>query len=433
MELHPFRALRYSPAIIEERGLDNLVAPPYDRITPQIREALYARAPENIVRFDARDPEVRFDARKDDGGDVYAEAAKQLKDWLADGALYHERSAALWIHQVVFPGRDGTLKARRSLVGLVRLEPYDGGSIRPHERTLAKAKEDRLNLLRASHADFGMVFLLSRAPLDDALQTRRAPQLSCRDLAGFRHDAWRIEDPADHVRFQRLLSTAGSLIADGHHRYETALKFSQSPEAEKLPTAAFKLCAIVDVESPGLEAFAIPRAIAGLPAFSAAETMKKAAAFFDETEFSSVEEARRALDRLPRAETGFLVVPHGAPPVLLSLRPPAAGLPWPSEKGAAWRKLDVAALEVAFFRAVLGIDAGQIERGEFVFFPKDEGLAIEQARSGEAQMAVLLRPTPIASVQEVVAAGDVLPQKSTLFEPKMISGLFGVSLEDPIV
>src|SRR5512135_930896 len=133
MELRPFRALRYSPETIEKRGLDNLVAPPYDRVTPKIREELYARSPENIVRFDAR---------KDDGGDVYAEAAKQLKDWLAAGVLYHERSAALWIHQVVFPGRDGSLKARRSLVGLVRVEPYEGGSIRPHERTLAKAKED---------------------------------------------------------------------------------------------------------------------------------------------------------------------------------------------------------------------------------------------------------------------------------------------------
>ena len=425
MELHPFRALRYSPETIEKRGLDNLVAPPYDRVTPRIREELYARAPENIVRFDARGEE--------EGKDVYAEAVRQLKDWLASGVLYHERSAALWIHQVVFPARDGTLKARRSLVGLVRVEPYDGGSIRPHERTLAKAKEDRLNLLRASHADFGMVFLLSRAPLEDALQTRRAPQLSCRDLGGNRHDAWRIEDPADHVRFQRLLSTAGSLIADGHHRYETALKFAQSPEAAKLPTAAFKLCAIVDVASPGLEAFAIPRAISGLTDFSFAETMKKAAAFFDATAFSSPEEAQRALAKLPRPETGFLVVPHGGAATLLRLRADAGGLPWPEWKGAAWRSLDVAALEVAFFRAVLGVGPEQIERGEFVSFPKDDRAALEQAASGDSQMAVLLRPTPIASVQEVVAAGDVLPQKSTLFEPKMISGLFGVSLEDSIV
>ncbi|HWC66201.1 MAG TPA: DUF1015 family protein, partial [Thermoanaerobaculia bacterium] len=107
MEIHPFRALRYSPQAIAERGLDNLVAPPYDRVTPKIREELYARAPENIVHFDAR---------KDDGGDVYAEANWQLKDWLRTGAMYHERSAAVWIHQVVFPGRDGAMKARRSLV-----------------------------------------------------------------------------------------------------------------------------------------------------------------------------------------------------------------------------------------------------------------------------------------------------------------------------
>jgi len=423
MEIHPFRALRYSPRVIEERGLDNLVAPPYDRVTPTIREELYGRAPENIVRFDAR---------KDEGGDVYAGASDQLKEWLRSGVLYHERSAAVWIHQVVFPGRDGTMKTRRSLVALVRLEPYAGGSIRPHERTLAKAKEYRLNLLRASHADFGMVFLLSRAPLDPALQTKRAPDLSCHDLAGYRHDAWRVEDTSEHVRFQRLLSTAGSLIADGHHRYETALKFSQMPDAEKLPTAAFKLCAIVDVASPGLEAFAIPRAVSGLAGFSPGEMFTRAEAFFSVERIGSVEEGRRALGEVPRDCPGFLVV-TGDETCLLVLKEGAPGVPWPAEKSAAWRRLDVSTLEVAFLRGVLGIDAEQVERGEHVSFPKDEEAAIELARSGSAQMAILLRPTPIDAVQDVVAQGDVLPQKSTLFEPKMISGLFGVSLEDSIV
>jgi uncharacterized protein (DUF1015 family) len=423
MEIHPFRALRYSPRIIEERGLDNLVAPPYDRVTPKIREELYARAAENIVHFDSR---------KDDGGDVYSEANWQLKEWLRTGVLYHERSAAVWIHQVVFPGRDGTMKARRSLVALVRLEPYEGGSIRPHERTLAKAKEDRLNLVKASHADFGMVFLLSRAPLDPALQTRRAPDLTCHDLGGLRHDAWRIEDTSEHVRFQRLLSTAGSLIADGHHRYETALKFSTMPEAEKLPTAAFKLCAIVDVASPGLEAFAIPRAVSTLPDFSGARMLERAAAFFEVRSFTSPEEGRKALEELPRDRSGFLVVTRDQT-ALLVLKPEAPGVPWPPEKSAAWRGLDVSTLEAAFLRGVLGIDPGQIERGEHVSFPKDEDAAVELARSGGAQMAILLRPTPIDSVQDVVAQGEVLPQKSTLFEPKMISGLFGVSLEDSIV
>jgi len=346
--------------------------------------------------------------------------------------MYHERSAAVWIHQVVFPGRDGTVKARRSLVALVRVEPYEGGSIRPHERTLAKAKEDRLNLVKASHVDFGMVFLLSRAPLDPALQTRRAPDLSCRDLSGNRHDAWRIEDTSEHVRFQRLLSTATSLIADGHHRYETALKFSKMPEAEKLPTAAFKLCAIVDVASPGLEAFAIPRAVSGFPEFSSRGVLDRAAAWFEIRRVASPEEGRKALAELPRDRSGFLVVTREET-ALLVLRPDAAPLPWPPEKSAAWRRLDVSTLEIAFLRTVLGIEPAQIERGEHVSFPKDEDAAVELARSGEAQIAILLRPTPIDAVQDVVANGEVLPQKSTLFEPKMISGLFGVSLEDSIV
>jgi uncharacterized protein (DUF1015 family) len=425
MEVHPFRALRFSKDTIARRGLDNLVAPPYDRITPQIREKLYEEAPENIVRFDSR---------KEGTGDVYAEAAVQLADWLATGVFDHERSAAMWIHQVAFPGRDGSTKARRALVALVRLEDYEGGSIRPHERTLAKAKEDRLNLLKASRADFGMVFLLTRAPLDAALQTRRAPELSCRDLSGNPHDAWRIEDPADHVKFERLLSAAGALIADGHHRYETALKFSKSPEAEKLPTAQFKLCSIVDIASPGLEAFAIPRAVSGLANFSAAETLNKASTFFGEERFGSTPEARKALAELPASTTGFFIIARGEKPALLILREkPAQPIAWPPEKSPAWRRLDVAALEVAFFRGVLQIEPSAIERGEFVSFPKDENAALAEVESGKAQLAILLRPTPIAAVQEVVAAGDVLPQKSTLFEPKMISGLFGVSLEDGIV
>jgi uncharacterized protein (DUF1015 family) len=425
MEIHPFRALRYSKKTIDQRGLDNLVAPPYDRVTPEIRKKLYAMAEENIVRFDFREPPS--------DGDLYAQSAAQLRSWIATGVMDHERSAAVWIHQVVFPGRDGELKSRRALVALVKLEEYEGGSIRPHERTLAKAKEDRLNLLKASHADFGMVLLLSRAPLDSSLQTRRAPDLSCRDLGGHRHDVWRVEDTSEHVKFQRLLSTAGSLIADGHHRYETALKFSKMPEAEKLPTAGFKLCAIVDVDSPGLEAFAIPRSVSGLPAFSAGEILRKALAWFDAKPFSSVAEARKALAELSPAQTGFLVVAPPEKATLLTLKSSPAPLEWPADKSGPWRRLDVATLEVAFFRAVLGVDSARIAEGEFVSFPKDEDSAVVAAESGKAQMAILLRPTPIASVQEVVAAGDVLPQKSTLFEPKMISGFFGVSLSDGIV
>jgi|PersoiStandDraft_1058852.scaffolds.fasta_scaffold07696_3 uncharacterized protein (DUF1015 family) len=425
METHPFRALRYSQKTIDAVGLDKLAAPPYDRVSPEIREKLYAASPANIVRFDAR--------REEPGEDVYAAAAGQLKSWLDSGIMEHERSAAMWIHQVVFSGRDGSTKIRRSLVALVRVEEYEGGSIRPHERTLAKAKEDRLKLLQASHADFGMVFLLTRAPLEEALETKRAPQLTCRDLAGNRHDAWRVEDPADHVRFQRLLSTAGALIADGHHRYETALKFSKMPEAEKLPSVKMKLCAIVDVASPGLEAFAIPRLVSGLPNFSVRASLKRAADYFEPTAFASVKEGRRALAGLPGNRNGFLLVTKGEPPTLLVLKEKPAPLSWPEGKREAWRRLDVAVLEVAFFWSVLNISPAEIEHGEFVSFPKDEAAAIAAAQAGAGSLAILLRPTPIGAVQEVVAQGDVLPQKSTLFEPKMISGLFGVSLEDQIV
>lgn len=422
MEIHPFRALHYSPKTIGERGLDRLVAPPYDRITPEIREQLYAAAPENIVRFDFR---------RDDGGDIYAESARQLKTWMASGVMEKDAGPALWIHAVEFRGRDGKMKIRRSLLAMVRLEDYAGGSIRPHERTLAKAKEDRLSLLNASHADFGLVFLITRAPIELDLARHNTPDLTCHDLAGNRHDAWRVTDAGQVVRFQAALAGTESLIADGHHRYETALKFSQMPEGRKLPGASRKLCAIVDAGSPGLEAFAIPRAVSGLANFSPREALYLANDFFEETEFQSVEEGRAALEALARDKAGFLVI-SSEPPALLTLRDRPAAIPWPADKGAAWRRLDVSALEVAFFQRVLNIGPEQIARGERVSFPKDENAAIEAVENGKAQMAVLLRPTPISAVEAVVREGEVLPQKSTLFEPKMISGMVGVCLEDAV-
>ena len=163
MELRPFRSIRFSPRVIRERGLSNVFAPPYDQISPERLDQLYARAPENIVR-------VTYP--KKEGEDPYAGAAKTLADWLAAGILEKERRPALWTYRQTFT-EDGKTIVRDALVGLVRLEEYDRGTIRPHERTLAKPKEDRLALLSATKADLELLFLLTSAPLTAALSTRR--------------------------------------------------------------------------------------------------------------------------------------------------------------------------------------------------------------------------------------------------------------------
>jgi uncharacterized protein (DUF1015 family) len=422
MELRPFRSIRFSPRVIRERGLSAVFAPPYDQISNEKRERLYAQAPENIVR-------VTYPGKN--GDDPYTAAAKTLADWLADGTLEKERRPALWSYRQTFV-EAGATYVRDALVGLVRLAEYEARVVLPHERTLSGPKEDRLALLSATKADFELVFLMTRAPVSATLATRRPPQLSATDPDGVRHDAFRITDYADHVQLQGLVKNAEAIIADGHHRYETALAFSKDPAAAKLPAAKYKLCAIVDMSSPGLVVRPIHRLLSGLAGFQPEAVLSAARPYFDLEEFGSAAEALAALQSHARRFPAFALYAPPARPVLMTLREDPDPLPWPEGRSAAWRSLDVAALEVAFFQRVLSIDTDTIARGEHVSFTSDAAAAIAAVDKREAQAAVLLRATTVADVEAVVEAGDRLPQKSTHFFPKMYSGLFGVSLEEPV-
>jgi len=422
MELRPFRSIRFSERVLKARGLSAVFAPPYDQISPLGQERLYAQAPENIVRITCR--------RKEDD-DPYAGAAKTLADWLADGTLEKERRPALWIYRQTFTDGGRTV-VRDALVGLVRLAEYEAGIVRPHERTLAKPKADRLALLAATKADLELVFLMTRAPLSAALSTRRTPALSATDPDGVRHDAFRISDYAAHVELQGLVKNAEAIIADGHHRYETALSFSKDPAAEKLPGAKYKLCAIVDMASPGLVVRPIHRLLSGLPDWNPARLLGAAKDYFDTVELSSPGEALEALQKHSRIRPAFVLVAPPARPTLLTLRENPPPLPWPQGRSEAWKGLDVSGLEVAFFGKLLSVDPDAIARGEHVSFTSDAESAIAAVEKKEAQAAVLMRPTTVSDVEAVVGAGDRLPQKSTHFFPKMYSGIFGVSLEEPV-
>jgi uncharacterized protein (DUF1015 family) len=422
MELRPFRSIRFSERVLKARGLSAVFAPPYDQISPLGQERLYAQAPENIVRITSR---------KREGDDPYAGAAKTLADWLADGTLEKERRPALWIYRQTFADGGRTV-VRDALVGLVRLSEYEAEVVRPHERTLAKPKADRLALLAATKADLELVFLMTRAPLSAALSTRRTPALSATDPDGVRHDAFRISDYAAHVELQGLVKNAEAIIADGHHRYETALAFSKDPAAEKLPGAKYKLCAIVDMASPGLVVRPIHRLLSGLPDWNPGRLLGAAKEYFDLVEFPSAEAALEALQKHSRIRPAFVLVAPPARPTLLTLRENPPPLPWPEGRSEAWKGLDVSGLEVAFFGTLLGVDTDAIARGEHVSFTSDAGSAIAAVEKKEAQAAVLMRATTVSDVEAVVGAGDRLPQKSTHFFPKMYSGIFGVSLEEPV-
>jgi uncharacterized protein (DUF1015 family) len=422
MELRPFRSIRFSPRVIRQRGLFQVFAPPYDQISPALQERLYGQAPENIVR-------VTHPRR--DGEDPYAAAAATLSAFLADGTLEKERGPGLWIYRQTF-SESGRTFVRNALVGLVRLSEYEAGEVRPHELTLSKPKADRTALLAATKTDFELIFLLTRAPLSAALSTRRAPELSAVDADGVRHDGFRIGDYGAHVELQGLVKNAEAIIADGHHRWETALAFSKNPVAAKLPGARFKLCAIVDMASEGLIVRSTHRLLSGIADWNPRRVLESARAYFDLRELPSAREAYEALQAHSRLLPAFVLFAPPAPPTLMTLLEAPAPLPWPEEHSEAWRGLDTAALEVAFFSKLLGIDAASIALGERVSFTSDVSAAIAAVETREAQATILLRPTTISDVEAVVSVGERLPQKSTHFFPKMYSGLFGVSLEDSV-
>jgi uncharacterized protein (DUF1015 family) len=302
----------------------------------------------------------------------------------------------------------------------------------PHERTLAKPKQDRLALLAATKADLELVFLMTRAPLTAALTTRRTPDLSATDQHGVRHDAFRISDYAAHVELQGLVKNAEAIIADGHHRYETALAFSKDPAAAKLPGARYKLCAIVDMASPGLVVRPIHRLLSKLPDWDPRRVLEAAKPWFDTVELPDPRTALETLRTHSRIRPSFVLHAPPARPTMLTLSERPAPIPWPEGRSDAWKALDVSALEVVFLGKILAIDTEAIARGEFVSFTSDADAAIGAVERKEAQAAVLMRPTTVSDVEAVVGAGDRLPQKSTHFFPKMYSGLFGVSLEDAV-
>jgi uncharacterized protein (DUF1015 family) len=409
VELRPFRSVRYSRATIAERGLAALIAPP---------DAAGPVAPGNIAR-------VTSPERPED-------AATTLKNWLAGGILDKERRPGLWSYRQTFVS-EGSMLVRDALVGLVRLDAVEKGLIvDPHPPPDRERFEQRLALLRAIRADFTPSFLLTRAPLSGHLATTRRPDLSGTDAEGVRHDAFRITDFAAHVELQGLVKNAEAILGEGEDLFEAALEFSKNPEVAKFSGARYKLCAIVEMESPGLVVHAVHRLVSGIADWDPAHLLYAASDFFETREFEFAVDALRALDQLSRQRPAFVLVAPPEKPALLVLRDRPNALPWPEERSAAWRGLDAAAVEVALFSRLLAVDREAVARGENVSFTRDAAAALAAVDKREAQAAVLMRPITPSEIETVVHARERLPRASTSFYPKMFAGLFGFSLEDPV-
>jgi len=396
-QIDPFQPFRYS----EKAGLpENLVTQPYDKISPAMRSRYLAGSPYNLVRviLGERGP---ADSDRDN---VYTRAAAHLNRWIASGILLRDREPGVFPYFQEFTVPDtGERLLRKGFIALGKVEDYSAGVVCRHEQTLSGPKKDRLELLRHTHAHFGQLFMLYPDPagaVDRLLEeaARQAPLLEVVDEYGAVHRVWKIGDAR---RIQELMADKKLLIADGHHRYETALAFRN--ENPSLAGADRVMMTFVNMHSPGLKILATHRLVSGLEVAALPELPD-----FDVTEIDSVERLKRAWE-----ESGDRTIIGAAIGSRLFVL----------EDRAARGSLDVKVLHERLLGKALGIGEEAVRDEKHLRYIRGLDRAVEEARAGSAQIAFLLKPASIEQVAAMSFAGGVMPQKSTDFYPKLLSGL----------
>ena len=421
-----FRALRFTP---KAGAIENLVAPPYDVMTSEARANLAVKSPHNIVHLTLPEGEA-------DGGLLegrYERAARLIEDWLGSGAIEVEAEPSMTVVQEVFDadgavGAEGKARVRTGVEVAVRLTAYGEGDIYPHERTLEPPKIDRLALMKATRAQLGPAFLLVpdedgelRAAIGDTCS--REPDASVDGPDEAKRRVWYERDEGRLRRIEKVLEGRPAVIADGHHRYETALNYRDELGASGNDPAAFVLCHIVPVGDPGLVVLPTHRVVQPASPLEATGLLAKLARSFDVEEIArerAIEFARRAP---AEGEPQGFVIALGRPPAfrLLMLREAGAMAERSPDRAEAWRALDVPCLHLLVIEDVLGITPGEVASGRRISYSHDASTVIA-AVEHEGGLGFILRPTTPEAVSRVARAGEKMPQKSTYFYPKVAAG-----------
>ena len=412
-KIYPFRSLRYAP---DKVPLAKVVTQPYDKISREMQERYYAAHLNNIVRvvFGKTDPS---DSPQNN---VYTRAAAYLKEWRASGILQQLPEPALFVYFQRFTIPDQKeLHLRKGFVGLGRLEDYANKVVFPQERTLTGPKQDRLELLRQTRTQFEQIFMLYEDPgqrIDHVMDeiARRNPDVQIKDEYGVEHTMWTVTDH-EKIRFiQGQMEDKKLIIADGHHRYETALAYRDEMRgakgSERIPMTFFNM------HGPGLSILPTHRVLANVPGFDSKSLFNRAAEFFDAAESSNRD--RVTIGVFTDGRLSFLRLK-----VSLDLR---LLMPDLSERQ---RALDVVILHRLIFEKCLGITEEAVKRESYITYVRESEAAISAVREGKAQAAFLLNPTHLDQLRDIAFEGNVMPQKSTDFYPKVLSGLTMYSLE----
>jgi uncharacterized protein (DUF1015 family) len=409
-DVEPLRALHYDLARVG--SLADVAAPPYDVIDAEQRRRLADRSPYNVVRVDLPEAEP--------GQDIYAEAARIFEGWQQEGALVRDDEPALWTLTQDYVGPDGRELTRHGVFARVRVEDYGPGRIRPHERTHPGPKEDRLRLTRATKANLSPIFSLYDDPSGATAAVLQAaePFGEQTDDDGTVNRLGRVSDPAAIEAFQAALEPAELLIADGHHRYETARVYAKEIGGEG--EHRYVLMCLVALQDEGLTVFPTHRLIRDTTPQTQEALANTLRALFDINEIGHAD--LRPPDGEGPLTMGYIdsFFKRG---FRLTLKDQATADEALRDLPEAYRHLDTAVLETLVLNGPLGLSEDDIAHLRGLGYSRTDDEALELVLSGEYDAAFFLRSTPIEQVRAIAAAGVNMPPKSTYFFPKVPTGL----------
>ena len=439
-QVHPFRAFRYNPA---RAPFDRVLTQPYDKISPAMQEKYYAADPHNLISIE----KGRVFPNDSAQNNVYTRAASALQDWIRNGVVVQDPADSFYSYtqEYTVPGTDQSC-TRRGFIGAGKLEDYSAGIVFRHEQTLSGPKADRLELLRHTRTHTGQLFMLYSdadrridAILTEA-EAAAAPATEIRDEYGVVHRLWKIAEPERVSAIQNAMADEKLVIADGHHRYETALNYRNERRSQTLhddPNAPyeFAMMTFVNTRTEGLTILPTHRVAAHLHDFSWPSVRRYLEPWFTADTFSFRNEGEQRdartkfLQRLAETRShrsiGVYPAVAGAKRAfyVLTLRPGADLAQLLPNVSPLQRDLDVVLLHEGILEPALGITPQAVTSEKNLTYEREVSAALEAVDSGAAQIAFLLNACDVEQVMRIASAGEVLPQKSTDFYPKLLSGI----------
>ncbi|CAB5152847.1 hypothetical protein D3OALGB2SA_4907 [Olavius algarvensis associated proteobacterium Delta 3] len=444
-EVLPFKGIYYNPSKI--RDMAEVVMPPFDVISPKEQDDAYRLHPHNMIRLELS-RKTRSDSDRDN---AHIRAARAYTDWVSENILLQDDVPAFYVATTEF-AIDETRFARVGLIGRIRLEPFEKGVVRPHEKTFSRVRADRLELMKVCRTNFSPIYALypdARGSLRERLDTSLGNKKADTDFVdrnGHRHRLWRLSDPTIQRSLSEEFRQRIIYIADGHHRYETALAYRRwlrknDPSFSETHPANYVMMHLTAMEDPGMVILPAHRLLKEVPAEHRERLLEKAPEFFQVERIpfgdnGGAASCRQLVSRMGIAGTGTRIgicMKDRREFFMLTLKPDVMAQRYQKELSDTLRDIDVTVLTRLIFMDILGFDNARLDNEKLIGYASTARKAVEEVGSGEYDITFILNSTRIDQVRRVADNGLIMPRKATYFYPKVIAGLVMNSLDPAFV